>query len=274
MGSFQGPALEYQPRLYLTYAQLHACARKNGSYQQEAAQGRLAGSFVAALGLGDAAEVLPLAAAMSGACFLGVDADGERLKGLLRAGRCDFVVNSLDEALRILKNEIRQRKPVSVVLKGDTAAVAAEIEERGVMPDLLVQIEAAGNGTPGIGLRVPACLLEDDVPLVEGVEAGGRVAENSAMLVNWSLPTGNAAMLAKLDALALPVLPAADGMRRRWLQVAGRYIARQSPPARACAWTRQEFERVMDAFSAQLMAGEVQGPLVVETPEESFTLGG
>jgi hypothetical protein len=30
----------------------------------------------------------------------------------------------------------------------------------------------------------------------------------------------------------------------------------------------------MDIFSARLMTGELQGPLVVETPEESFTLGG
>jgi hypothetical protein len=39
------------------------------------------------------------------------------------------------------------------------------------------------------------------------------------------------------------------------------------------AWTRTEFERVVDAFSAQFMAGELQGPLTINAPEESFTLG-
>jgi urocanate hydratase len=273
--SFSGAVLEYQPRLYLTYAQLHACARNHGSYQREAALGGFAGCFIAAFGLGEAAEVLPLAAAISGACFLGVDPDGERLKGLLRAGRCDFVVNSLDEALRILKNELRQRKPVSVVLKGDTASVVVEIEDRGVSPNLVVETEDAAAEAKAVSPGSRACLLEEDVPLVEETEDGGATRKNSeAMVVSWTLPSGTAAMLARLDALALPVLPERDGMRRRWLQAAGRYIPRQSPPGRASAWTRREFERLMDIFSARLMTGELQGPLVVETPEESFTLGG
>jgi urocanate hydratase len=278
MGSLAVPVLEYQPRLYVTYAQLHACARDRGNYQNELSKGRLAGCFVAGFGLGEAAEVLPLAAAISGACFLGVDADGDRLKGLLRAGKCDYVVNTLDEALRILKNELRLRQPVSVVLKANTRDVVAEIEERGVAPDLIV---AAANAEASSGaelrnfapLRSALCLPEEDVPLAEEIPGSdGRAGSSEAMLVTWTLPEGTAANLARLDALALPLLPEGDGMRRRWQQAAGRYVPRQSPPSRVSAWTPREFERVVDAFSAHLMAGEVQGPVVISTPSESFTL--
>jgi urocanate hydratase len=274
MGSFPGSAGPYQSRLYFTYAQLHACARTHGTARQEAARGRMAGCFVTAFGLDGLADVLPLAAAMSGACFLGVDPNGERLKSLLRAGQCDFVVNSLDEALRILKNELRQKQPVSVVLKADASAALTEIEERGVSPDFIVKIgtEPLPEADAFASLKAAVCLPQES-PLIEFPEDSAVKASAAAMLVSWSLPEGTASNLGKIDALALPLIPELDGMRRRWLSVAGRYIPRQSPPSRVTAWTRKEFERVVDAFSAQLMAGELQGPLVIETPEETFTLG-
>lgn len=276
MGSFPDSAVAYQPRLYLTFAQLHACARTHGSYQHEAARGRLAGCFVTAFGLDEIADVLPLAASISGACFLGVDPDGERLKSLLRAGQCDFVVNSLDEALRILKNELRQKQPVSVVLKAEVPAVLSEIDERGVTPDLIIEATARElRELETVASLKSAVCLPEDAPLFEMPESSAAsAAAIDAMLVSWSLPEGTAATLGKIDALALPLIPERDGMRRRWLSVAGRYIPRQTPPSRVTAWTREEFERVVDAFSAHLMASELQGPLVIETPEESFTLGG
>ena len=47
------------------------------------------------------------------------------------------MVNNLDEALRILKNEVRKKQPVSVCLEGDLAATLHEAVERGLQPDLL-----------------------------------------------------------------------------------------------------------------------------------------
>src|ERR1700722_17524980 len=57
-----------------------------------------------------------VAANIAGAASLGVDAHVDRAKLALRQGICDFMVNSLDEALRILKNEIRKKQPVAVAL--------------------------------------------------------------------------------------------------------------------------------------------------------------
>ena len=58
------------------------------------------------------------------------------MKSAQRAGYLDFVVNTLDEALRALKNEVRQKRPLSVGLIADVQATLAEMAERGVQPDL------------------------------------------------------------------------------------------------------------------------------------------
>ena len=50
----------------------------------------------------------------------------------------DFVVNSLDEALRTLKNEIRQRRPLAVALLADPDQVTDEAAERGLAPRLIL----------------------------------------------------------------------------------------------------------------------------------------
>src|SRR5437868_10778744 len=61
-------------------------------------------------GMGGMGGAQPLAATMAGAAFLGIDVDPERIKKRLKTGYCDFMVNSLDEALRILKNAVRKKE--------------------------------------------------------------------------------------------------------------------------------------------------------------------
>src|SRR5207237_1603150 len=64
--------------------------------------GELAGKLIVSGGMGGMGGAQPLAATMTGACFLGIDVDAERIKKRLKTGYCDFMVNNLDEALRIL----------------------------------------------------------------------------------------------------------------------------------------------------------------------------
>jgi urocanate hydratase len=97
----------------------------------------LAGRFVVAGGMGASGGAQPLAATMNGAAFLGIEADEERILARIRSGYCDICVNDLDEALRILKNAVRQKQPVSVGLVENCAEVIPELARRGVVPDLL-----------------------------------------------------------------------------------------------------------------------------------------
>src|SRR5438874_3622080 len=97
--------------------------------------GDLAGKLIVSGGMGGMGGAQPLAATMNGACFLGIDVNPERIKKRLKSGYCDFMVNSLDEALRILKNAIRKKEAVSVGLVGNCADVIPELAERGVLPE-------------------------------------------------------------------------------------------------------------------------------------------
>src|SRR3984893_3109796 len=78
--------------------------------------GGLAGNRVVSGGVGGMGGAQPLPATMTGAAFLGIDVDPERIKKRLKTGYCDFMVTTLDEALRILKNAVRKKENVSVGL--------------------------------------------------------------------------------------------------------------------------------------------------------------
>ena len=97
--------------------------------------GELAGKLIVSGGMGGMGGAQPLAATMTGACFLGIDVDAERIKKRLKTGYCDFMVNNLDEALRILKNAVRKKEAISVGLVGNCADVIPELAERGVLPE-------------------------------------------------------------------------------------------------------------------------------------------
>src|SRR6266852_543673 len=84
--------------------------------------GDLAGKLIVSGGMGGMGGAQPLAATMTGAAFLGIDVDPERIKKRLRTGYCDFMVTSLDEALRILKNAGRKKENVSVGLVANCAS--------------------------------------------------------------------------------------------------------------------------------------------------------
>jgi urocanate hydratase len=111
--------------------------------------GSLEGKLVVSGGMGGMGGAQPLAATMAGAAFLGIEVDPERIKKRLKTGYCDFMVNTLDEALRILKNAVRKKEAVSVGLIGNCADVVPELAARGVLPDLLTDQTSAHDPLNG-----------------------------------------------------------------------------------------------------------------------------
>ena len=123
--------------------------------------GDLSGKLIVSGGMGGMSGAQPLAATMTGACFLGIEVDPERIKKRLKSGYCDFMVNSLDEALRILKNAVRKKENISVGLVGNCADVIPELAERGVVPDILTDQTSAHdplNGYVPNGMTLEAAL--------------------------------------------------------------------------------------------------------------------
>src|ERR1043166_2039264 len=111
--------------------------------------GELAGKLVVSGGMGGMGGAQPLAATMTGATFLGIDVDPERIRKRLKSGYCDFMVTTLDEALRILKNAVRKKEGVSVGLIANCADVIPELAERGVVPDILTDQTSAHDPLNG-----------------------------------------------------------------------------------------------------------------------------
>jgi urocanate hydratase len=137
-----------------TYETFGAAARKHFG-------GDLAGKLVVTGGMGGMGGAQPLAATMNGAAFLGIDVDPERIKRRVKAGYCDVMVTSLDEALRILKNAVRKREATSVGLVGNCADLIPELAKRGVLPDLLTDQTSAHdplNGYVPNGMTLEAAM--------------------------------------------------------------------------------------------------------------------
>ena len=111
--------------------------------------GDLAGKLIVSSGMGGMGGAQPLAATMAGAAFLGVEVDPERIKRRLKTGYCDFMVTTLDEALRILKNALRKKENVSVGLVGNAADIIPELAARGVVPDILTDQTSAHDPVNG-----------------------------------------------------------------------------------------------------------------------------
>jgi urocanate hydratase len=123
--------------------------------------GDLTGKLIVSGGMGGMGGAQPLAATMTGAAFLGIDVDPERIKKRLKTGYCDFMVTTLDEALRILKNAVRKKENVSVGLVGNCADIIPELAERGVVPDILTDQTSAHdplNGYVPNGMTFEAAL--------------------------------------------------------------------------------------------------------------------
>ncbi|MGH9581117.1 MAG: urocanate hydratase, partial [Terriglobales bacterium] len=132
----------------------------------------LEGKVVVSGGMGGMGGAQPLAATMAGATFLGVEVDPERIKKRLKSGSCDFMVNSLDEALRILKNAVRKREAVSVGLVGNCADVIPELAARGVVPDLLTDQTSAHDPLNGY---IPQGLSVDEAAELRQKDPDGYV---------------------------------------------------------------------------------------------------
>src|SRR6202012_6196646 len=89
--------------------------------------GALAGRLLLIDGLADEGDALLIAASIAGAASLVLETGTEAVRHCVRNGIVDFAVTSLDEALRILKNEIRKQQPIAVLLEREPAGVLAEM---------------------------------------------------------------------------------------------------------------------------------------------------
>ena len=184
--------------------------------------------LVFACGEGCSATGLSAAVSIAGGTSLIVDSDSAVVKSVMRQGGLDFVVNTLDEALRVLKNEVRQGRPLSVGLIADVISTIREMVERGVLPDLHVVIqngESAGYELEG--------LYQVGMEKLELARDGSGSADPSTILAQWLMERGWFEVLFQrnpeissvvADGPLLDMLSPDDLLRRNWIQQISRYL--------------------------------------------------
>ena len=172
----------------------------------------LSGKLFYAGELDHAGRALVVAANIAGAATLVATADRAAQKQALRDGVADFLVTSLDESLRILKNQLRKRETVSVCVALPLSQVDREMDERGVLPDLLRR-------------DLSIAPFHEALMPQKGEETELDLSKIPA-LVTWSVDSALPSVLAKLDEIALECLDADAWAPRRWLLLAPRYLGR------------------------------------------------
>jgi urocanate hydratase len=186
------------------------------------------GRLVLCCGDGCVASGTAAAVSIAGGATLAVDGDAAEVKAAMRRGEVDFVVNTLDEALRALKNEIRVRRPLSVGLIADVDAVLREMVERGVLPDLLL-IGTNQSAQAIVQNESIRALRAAGMGLRSLVDAEGEWLVRHRMMLKRTgcyeayLSAANAAELRALDERVLAILPPVDVARRRWVQRVAQY---------------------------------------------------
>lgn len=197
-----------------------------------------------------------MAANVAGTASLGIDPDAVRAKQALRAGVCDFLVNNLDEALRVLKNEVRSRRRVSVVLTADPQEVIAQIVERGVQPDILAS------------------------PIRDLMKRGARVLPETTMSglipVTWTIGGGTVRQLPVLDALAAKSIQGRGediDPRVRWIEVSPKYLGRPFAGQRYLRMTDAEANEFLAAAKAAASSGATASPISITCGGETTEVG-
>jgi len=111
--------------------------------------GDLAGRWILTAGLGGMGGAQPLAAVMAGASMLAVECQPSRIEMRLRTKYLDVQAKSLDDALAIIEESHRTKKPVSVGLLGNAADIFPELVKRGVKPDAVTDQTSAHDPVNG-----------------------------------------------------------------------------------------------------------------------------
>ncbi len=120
-----------------TYETLHSIAKKEFNAED------LSGKWILSAGLGEMGGAQPLAITMNNGVGIIVDVDQDKITRRLNGKYLDMQARDLDEALKIKDEYVQSRKPISIGLLGNAAAVYQEILKRGIIPDIVTDQTAA-----------------------------------------------------------------------------------------------------------------------------------
>jgi urocanate hydratase len=203
------------------------------------------GGLALCCGEGCAASGVSVAVSIAGGATLLIDGDAAEVKAAMRRGEIDFVVNTLDEAMRALKNQVRLRRPLSVGLTVEVGGALPEMVERGVLPDVLL-IGAKQNADAILTDKSIGALRAMGMGLRSMMKAGDErcgTGYSSKRYEEVFLPAATSVELRAVDERVLAILSADDVVRRRWMQRVGNYIREARNNGGRWVWLTEEERR-------------------------------
>jgi Urocanase Rossmann-like domain len=206
---------------------LYAALTSTGSFREASGLG---GRLLYAGELSAESRALISAANIAGAASLAASADSSTQRAAIRDGVVDFLVTSLEEALRILKNEIRKRQAVSVCVALPPGLLTAQMLDRGVLPDLLPPSDSSSHA--------------EDAFISLGAHRLQTTTQSENPYTTWSLDRDHSRWLPRIDASVTTLLPASDQTRLRWLRLAPRYLGRVAQRQHGLALSASETEQL------------------------------
>ena len=245
----QSPPALHIAQVYRAYASLVQSAQSPQGLTDLATLG---GQLLYTGELNPAASNLIRAANIAGAASLAASASAGALRQALHQGAIDFLVNSLDEALRILKNEIRKRQPVAAAVSAPPDIITQELLDRGVLPNLL---------PPDSSQEFAAFIAQGARPLPHASPQPGPKpqpdtphldAQPDLALCIWPIPTAYANRPADFEAILLAHLQPDQKAAQRWLHLSGRYLEPAARRYRSMPLDQQTQEKLSAQFGPPL----------------------
>ncbi|MGA7859521.1 MAG: hypothetical protein WCA11_16420 [Terracidiphilus sp.] len=244
-------AFSFSVQVYGLYDQLMRAAGEAGQDDLNH-EPRLGGNLLYAGELDEQGRALVVAGNVAGCASLAATADPATQKQAIRDGVVDFLVTTLDEALRILKNEIRKGETVAVCVGAAAEAVKREMQERGVLADLQRPREVSFANSSGSQTEMSLDSVAEDPMRIPA-------------LVRWSVATAPGLWLPKLDAIALDCLEPGAWPARRWLRLAPRYLGRLAQGVRLLRADRKFGAKFVEQVREKTERGEIRVPVEIQS---------
>lgn len=254
------------------------------------ANASLGGDLVLTAGMGREGTELAMASTIAGAAFLGIDPRPQRLKAAMRNSACDFMVNNLDEALRVLKNEVRKKQPVSVGLLGNATEILPQMVERGVQPDFLADTSPVNSPSDYVVptvQRADANIHKLDHAAIPAsisahVSAFEELTRRGAhpLMLDDVAPAGNECFvvlganssqdLKRIEVLVLSILPPTTTLRRRWMEGARGYFRRHTPLERVVSLYPEEYAALLQAAQESSFRNTLESTVTVHLQNQKY----
>jgi len=126
-----------------------------GTYETFAAAAKqhfasdLSGKFVLTAGLGGMGSAQPLAVTMNNGVILIIEVDSKRIERRLSTNYLEVATESLDDAINMVQDAVKNKKPLSVGLLGNAADIIPKMAQMDIIPDLVTDQTSAHDELDG-----------------------------------------------------------------------------------------------------------------------------